>query len=259
MESIKTGKYSDLPLRWAVIQDYLDCNLNMEAISEKHSISVDKVRDIVSSTYKEFQNVRESKLILYNQNSSPDYIVKIKSEYIDPERINKDFLDRLSPFDSDTLTDYEMLFCEYFVDRGDEVLAIQESGLDVGLNKDSKAQYRNAIILRAFFLKRKNNVKSYIDKLKELKAQEIEENTKGKVQVELLSLIEKLRGSNDVKSMSSILRAIELLGKTKGIFEERQVIEYIDADSALDRILQRAREAKSTELSIMEDGTEIYQ
>ena len=259
MESKRTGKNTDLPLRWAVIQDYLDCNLNMEAIGEKHSIPVSQVRDIVSSTYKEFQNVRETKLILHNQKSSPDYIVKIKSEYIDPERINREFLERLSPHDSNTLTDYEMLYCEYLSDKGDEVLSVQESGLDVGLNKSDRTKYLNAVKLRSFFLKRKSNIVSYLKELRELKTEEMETQGKVKVQSELLSLIEKLRGSDDPKSITSVLRAIELLGKTKGIFEERQVIEHIDADGSLERILQRAKDARQTSLSVQDDGTEIYQ
>lgn len=261
MDIIKTGKNRELPLRWALIEDYLNSELTLEALSEKYSIPKTRVESIIKDTYREFQNVRETRLMVSNRKSDPSYIQKIQSEYIDPERINREFLNRLSDPNSEKLTDYEMLFCEYLVDKGDEILSIIESGLDIGLNRDSKSKYKNSIVLRAFYLKRKPNINLYLKELEKAKILEIEEDIKGRVQSKLLSTIEKLGSSSDPKSTSLVLRAIELLGKTKGVFEERQVIEHVDADGALDRILERARDARANkrELHLTKDGTEIYQ
>ena len=74
-------------------------------------------------------------------------------------------------------------------------------------------------------------------------------NSKEHLQVELLALVEKLRNNSDLRAITPLLRSIELLGKSEGIFEEKITVDNISSDDALDRILKRASKAEIVELN----------
>ena len=243
----QTTQSLDIAKRWKIIEDYLQCKLSNNDIAEKYQVSVKTVETTVQETYKKFQNVRETKTLLATQ-KRPDVFLQLKSDHIDSSRINQAFLEALSEPDSFVLTDAEMIFCELFVNNGDELQAVEEAGLHVGLNKRDPVTYKEAVRLRAFYLRRKPNVAQYLNEVRK-KSLSVLSNSKEHLQVELLALVEKLRNNSDLKAVPSLLRSIELLGKSEGIFEEKITVDNISSDDALDRILKRASKAEIVELN----------
>ena len=243
----QTTQSLDIAKKWKIIEDYLQCKLSNNDIAEKYQVSVKTVETTVQETYKKFQNVRETKTLLATQ-KRPDVFLQLKSDHIDSSRINQAFLDRLSEPDSFELTDAEMIFCELFINNGDELQAVEEAGLHVGLNKRDPATYKEAVRLRAFYLRRKPNVAQYLNEVRK-KSLSVLSNSKEHLQVELLALVEKLRNNSDLRAITPLLRSIELLGKSEGIFEEKITVDNISSDDALDRIIKRASKAEIVELN----------
>ena len=243
----QTTQSLDIAKKWKIIEDYLQCKLSNNDIAEKYQVSVKTVETTVQETYKKFQNVRETKTLLATQ-KRPDVFLQLKSDYINSSRINQAFLDCLSEPDSFVLTDAEMIFCELFINNGDELQAVEEAGLHVGLNKRDPVTYKEAVRLRAFYLRRKPNVAQYLNEVRK-KSLSVLSNSKEHLQVELLALVEKLRNNSDLRAITPLLRSIELLGKSEGIFEEKITVDNISSDDALDRILKRASKAEIVELN----------
>lgn len=239
--------------KWKILEEYLNCKLSIQDIADKYEVSYKSVESFISTLYKKFQNVRETKVLL-NTQSNLKYFQQIQKNHLDPNRINEEFLQSLSEPDSLVLTDQELMYCELFSSDGDEVKAIESSGLHIGLTKNKDKSYYDSIKLRSFYLRRKLNVAEY---LKSLQKQRVQVLSSGKehLQSELLSLIEKLRNNGDPKLVPSILKALELVGRSIGAFEDRQVVEHVKGDDALDKILNQAKEA----VIYTEEGHQVWE
>lgn len=229
----------DAERKWLILEEYLRCKLSIPDIAIKYSTSPDKVERFISKLYKNFQNVRETKMLLQSQRA-PEYFKSIQKNHLDPDRINREFLSKLSDPLSPSLTNEELIYCELFVSDGDSCKAIEESGLSVGIDKGDRGSYQNAIKLRDFYLRKKENIKEYILFLQRERVKLLETG-KSHIQSELLALVEKLRNNGDPKLVPSLLKAIELIGRSIGAFEDKQVIEHVHGDDALDRIISKAK------------------
>jgi len=231
--------------KYDIIDDYIFSGMTNEQIAEKYSTSRKNVQLIIERHTKALLNVRETKALL---GTSPDTYKSFCTEVLDPSQVNAPFLAKLSEPDSPVLTDNEVIFCELYNYNGDEAKALEVSKLNEGLKraKDPKdrSEYVQSMIIRAFYLKRKPNIAQYLQKIQKEKLQAIVEG-KGFIQSELLALIEKLRNSEGERNYSNHLKAISELGRTLGAFEEKIVVENINADGAIDRILRKAQEAKA--------------
>jgi hypothetical protein len=65
--------------------------------------------------------------------------------------------------------------------------------------------------------------------------------------------MEKVKHLEGERAAITQLKCIEQLGRTLGAFEDNINITGLDGDSAIDRILQKARDAKAT---VIEQETE---
>ena len=242
----------DLPRKWAIIESYLDQNLSVIDIAEKYQMRKNKVEEVISHTYKRFQNVRETNTLLATQ-GRPEAFNKLYKEHIDPERINKEFLEKLSEDGSYALSIPEMIFCEFFVNNGDELKALKEAGLDCGLAQIDKKSFKDALKLRSFFLRRKKNVATYIKEL-QIKNVEVLKGGKEHIQAELMALLEKMRNNGDPKAVPSMLKIVEMLGKTIGAFEEKHIVETVNGDDALNNILAKAKKANAEIIDVAKES-----
>ena len=233
----------DLQKKWKIIEEYLQCKLSDEDIGEKYQVSTSTVRKI-RDTYKEFQTIIETKALLSSQ-KSPDKL-RFLTESIRSDKINEEFLALLSEENDSVLTDQEYLYAEFVTSHGDEQRSIIDSGLAVGLNSNTPGPYQDAIRIRSFYLKRKSNVAACI---RELQKEKLTVMTEGKknLQSELLSLVERLKNHPDIKVLPSLLKSIELLGKSQGVWEENIKVESINSDDALDRLLRPIRKENQEE------------
>jgi len=233
--------------KYEIIDDYIYSNLTNLEIAEKYGTSEKNVGLIIARHYKALANVRETKMLLQTQVGNQRFTMS-KSEVLDTDKINEAFLNLLSEPDSITLTDNELVFCELYNDDGDDVRALEESGLHAGLKKTKdirdREEYQHALQLRSFYLRRKPNVGAYLLQIKQDKIKSI---TDGKqfVQSELLAVIERLKAHGSTQSLSTYLKAVESLGRTFGAFDDKLIVEGLSGDSALDKIIARTQEAKA--------------
>ena len=241
--------------KYDIIDDYIHSGLSVSEIANRYNTTESNIELIVTRHYKALSNMRETRVLLANQ--TLQCYKSFKTEVLDPEKINESFLEKLSEPDSLVLSDNEVVFAELYNYDGDEVKALEESKLNVGLKKardpKDREEYTQALLLRAFYLRRKPNVASYIQRLQEEKLKAIV-NGKGFIQSELLSVIEKVRNSSGDRNVMTHLKAISELARTYGAFEDKMIVEGLDGDSAINRILAKAREAKGEVIDQEYDG-----
>jgi len=231
--------------RYHIIDDYIYSGLTNEAIAQKNKTTKANVELIITRHSKALQNVRETKALVLSQDSSS--YKQFAANVLDPEKINESFLEKLSEPDSLVLTDNEVVFCELFNYDGDDVRALEESNLNVGLRKakdpKDREEYKQSLKLRSFYLRRKPNVAAYLQKIQADKIKTIVDG-KGFIQAQLLSVIEKVQNSTGERAAMTHLKAISELGRTFAAFEDRLTVDGLDGDSAIERILKKAQEAR---------------
>jgi predicted DNA-binding protein YlxM (UPF0122 family) len=232
--------------KYDIIDDYIYTNLSNKELAEKYQTSENNIGLIVSRHWKCLCNVRETKMLIHSQFSNGSEVF-LKTDVLDTEKINKEFLALLSEPDSVSLTDNELVFCELYNDDGDEIRSLEESKLNVGLKKTrderDKEEYKHALTLRSFYLRRKPNVANYLNQIKKEKIKKIVDG-KEFIQVELLSVIERLKAHGSPQSLATYLKAIESLGRTWGSFDDKITINDLSGDTGIERILAKAKEAQ---------------
>jgi len=232
--------------KYDIIDDYIYSGMTTQALADKYKTTTNNIELIITRHHKALSNVRETRVLLSQQ---PTLYQSFKMDVLDPEKINKEFLSLLSEPDSLVLSDNEVIFCELMNYDGDDIKAIIESKLDAGLKrtKDQKdrEQYKQAMHLRAFYLKRKPNVAAYLQKIQQDKLKTIVDG-KGFIQSQLLAVMEKVKNLEGERAAMTQLKAISELGRTFAAFQDNISIEGLDGDSAIDKILKRAKEAKGT-------------
>ena len=261
MATTKVRKAADnIPIsrKYKIIEDYLDPSLSVAAIAEKYNTTPGAIENVVRRHYQSLQNVRETRVLISSQSAAGLKVAT--SSYLNPDKINEQFLEKLSEPDSLYLTDNEMVFAELFNFNGDEIQALEEAKLNGGLHKPKdkgdREEYYSALKLRAFYLRRKPNVVRYLEEIQKEKLKTIVEG-KGFIQSQLLSIMEKVKNLDSERAAMTHLKCIEQLGRTLGAFEENINITGLDGDSAIDRILQKARDAKATVIEQEEDAENI--
>lgn len=252
--------------KWNILQDYLGLKLSNKEIREKHNLSEKHLEDFIRSLYRRFQNARETKTLIATQQQDASTSELILKQHVDSTQINKAFLDRVSQ-PTEPLSDHEILFSEFLLEYGDDAKAIEKSKLNVGLKKINgkghiNPEYHDALIMRAFYLKRKANVSRYITEQKKKNLKVLDQG-KEYLQSSLIELIDQLRNNNDSRQLPSMLKAIELAGRSIGAFDDKLSIESTSGDDVLDRILKKAKEAKVGKPMLAytseDGGTEVYE
>lgn len=235
--------------KYDIIDDYIYSTLTNPQIAEKYGTSAKNVGLIISRHFKALANVRETKALISEQDRDvgEKFQQRYENSVLNTDKINEEFLQLLSEPDSITLTDNEMVFCELINDNGDEIRALEESGLSAGLKKTEslkdREQYSHALTLRSFYLRRKPNVAKYLLTIQQDRIKAITDG-KSFIQTELLAVIERLKAAGTPQSLTTYLKAVDSLARTYGAFEDKMVVESVDGDSALEKILMKAKRAK---------------
>ena len=213
-------------------------------IAKEFHYHEDKVRRMIDDHHEQLANSRAANsLIITSKEGYNPVLEKLKAI----EVINDDFLDRLSPPTSPTLTEEEALFCWIYVHKGDSQEAIEMATLDQGLFKEQIVTYKRGIFSRSLYLQNKDNVAQYIKELRE-KRYYTEDISKQYIQELLLEQIDQVKSKGDRKDAVHLRQLIELLGKTIGAFTEKiEVMEY-NPSKSLDLLIEMAQEASVKEL-----------
>ena len=237
----------------AIVSDYIEGTLSVSEIAAHHQTTEKNVGLIANRTWKEFTNMRESRLLAQvPQDAEAHYDVRHALASLQgTDEINQEFLDLLSDNGSHLLSDAEATYCWVMVHTGDTQEAIKTSGLDKGLFRakpdadgtlrDKRFNYDRALNLRSLYLNSKPNVVAYIKELRETRLIDADVG-KARIQTELIDQITQMKASGQAnKNRMAMLRSIELLGKTVGAFVERVEITEIDPNRALDELIEMAK------------------
>jgi hypothetical protein len=224
----------DLYLKGATIKE----------LSNQFHYDEDKVRSMIDDHHEQLANSRAAhSLIITSKEGYNPVLEKLKAI----EVINDEFLSKLSPEDSPTLSEEEALFCWIYVHKGDSQEAIEMATLDTGLFKEQIVTYKRGIFSRSLYLQNKNNVAQYITQLREQRYY-TEDISKQYIQQLLLEQIDQVKSKGDRKDAVHLRQLIELLGKTIGAFTEKiEVMEY-NPSRSLDLLIEMAQEASVKEL-----------
>jgi hypothetical protein len=219
--------------------------LNYRELSEKHNVTYDTLRNGIQ-LYRERLNTAYELHYMANLQKTSLSVDTIKNA-LKTEFILPVLRDMLSPDDTDVLTDHEIMYCYLYVNTGSNEIALKESQLVSCLREQTpiRMQYLG------MYLREKPNIKQYILLLQDEKLEEVK-TSKKVVQRELITQIEQLKeiisvGRGTASDRGHIIRAIELLGKTEGAFTENIKIEEVKASDALDKLLEMAKQAVSSD------------
>ena len=213
-------------------------------LAEEFNYPEDKINQMIREHHEQLTNSRMAhSLCITSKEGYNPVLEKLKAI----EVINDDFLGKLSPNDSPTLTEEEALFCWIYVHKGDSHEAIEMSTLDIGLFKDQVVTYKRAVFSRSLYLQNKNNIAQYITQLREQRYY-TEDISKQYIQQLLLEQIDQVKSKGDRKDAVHLRQLIELLGKTIGAFTEKiEVMEY-NPSKSLDLLIELASAASVKEL-----------
>lgn len=169
--------------------------------------------------------------------------------------INEEFLRRINEDGA------AMSYSFFFAKTGDNRLSLRESGLDCGIIK-AKGQHDDSVLsairLRGIYLRSIPEVRKEIERLRE---DQLVNNpvTKGYVQSLLIEQVQEMKDIviDDARNRGNLLKAIDMLGKSIGAFTERIEVHEVDADAALDTLIEMSKrsieEPVESTYSISED------
>jgi len=236
-----------------LVFDYTYSAESFETLATKYNVTKNIIVAAVRNFQQDLNNYVETRQLIESQGIDDQVtstVFKLPGKKsTDAKLINQKFLDLLSHPSDNTLTTEEQTYCWVYTYTNNNTKAIKESKLDAGLDKrqsnrkDNKmaSSYSNAIKLRGYYLRNKENISRYITTLREEKLQDLQID-KGYIQSQLVTEIEQLTEEGDPSRTNSKLRALDLLGKTiPGCFSETIKVEEVSPDKALDKLLDMAK------------------
>lgn len=234
-----------------MIWDYTQEKLTNRALAKKYDTTTEVINGIIRNFGTDFNNHTETLSLIQSQDIDDAVISTAFKQpsptFKSPELINSTFLKLLSHPKDTTLTEPEQTYCWIYAFTNDNNRALRDSGLTAGLKKrhsvegKSNTSFQNAVKMRGYYLRSKENLSKYIRELREDRLQDLKID-KGYVQSQLVSDIEYMNEEADVARMGVKLKAIDLLGKTiPGCFSETIKVEEVKPDEALDSLLEMAK------------------
>jgi len=242
----KTRNISDLSEaeKYMILDLYIKGQNTVREIGEKVSLTRKDCDEFLLDFYTKLVNRRETNSLIASTNLGG---VVAPHKFNHPSYVNDKFLSLLSPPDSEELTQEELNYCYLLVETNDNIVAMKESGMDVGLlssgrNKADKEKY---LMLRSRYLQKKSNVSSMLSEMRDKKYDEITKTLSPvRLQHELLEQYEASKAAGDRRSAISLLRQ---LGESIAMFSNKLQIEDVNPDKVLTNLIEMAKEAEVIE------------
>lgn len=217
----------------------------VRTIADKYCTTPVTINKIINNLIYSLVNVKTASMLEeYNKNhentAALTAIDKIQSVSNDP------FLSLLSPPHGE-LTEAEKTFCVSLVYEGDYIKALESAGLAEGIinNNKIKTSYSTALASRRTALENKPNTSQFITELRGLVSPTVNKEV---VQKELMDMYLMLKNRGDRRDTNNIIRTLELIGRTEGVFSDRVQVEEVSASSTLDKLIAEAEEANIIEI-----------
>lgn len=233
---------------WLILSLYLEGKTPTE-IAEELKSNPTSVGKFITYTVKSlFRMYETSKLIeSHNRDLVHDRYSWVPLRSVDSS-MNKKFMAKLSEPDAALLTEEERTFCYLLVHEGNELNALKESSLDIGLKEARSSEYKRLASLRCTYLKAKPNLIAYMRELQVNYAGSVQVS-KETLQTEILMTLSQLRNNDPVRSAPTIAKLLNDLGRTEGIFiDKTEVDNKLSLDDSFDLMLKRREELENTEV-----------
>ena len=230
---------------WLILSLYLEGKTPTE-IAEELKSNPTSVSKFITHTVKAlFRMYETSKLIeSHNRDLVHDRYSWVPLRSVDSS-MNKKFMAKLSEPDAALLTEEERTFCYLLVHEGNELNALKESSLDIGLKGATSSEYKRLASLRCTYLKAKPNLIAYMRELQVNYAGSVKVS-KETLQTEILMTLSQLRNNDPVRSAPTIAKLLNDLGRTEGIFIDKTEIDNkLSLDDSFDLMLKRREELEA--------------
>jgi predicted DNA-binding protein YlxM (UPF0122 family) len=231
-----------------LIYDSVYSGLSDKEIAEKYDVTEDVIHSLVQRFRKDLNNITETKLLIKEQGTShfDRKRSNIKRTVVHPEIINEAFKELLSDDNDPILSDAEHTYCWVYTATGNNEQALKEAKLNAGLfqhtGKGESVALINSMKLRGYYLRGKPNVRDFIIELRERELKQHKVANKEYIQSNLVQEITQMKEEGDPRNRQSLLKAIELFGKTiPGCFSDTIRVQDVKPDEALDALLEMAK------------------
>lgn len=243
-KKVKPSALSDKK-KMVILEAYMG-GASPSELATTYNIHPESMEKFLGNICRKLNVVRQTNALVNNQRIQEKLPVgtKTKVSYNDPELINEEFLNLLAPEGSYELTGAEQAYCVMMASTGNNIKAITAAGLDGGLKTTEHIvkTMDYAVMLRGNYLRAIPRISAAIKLLQDEALRDVNIN-KDYVQIKLLQNIEELgeQASYDPKARTNYLKAIEMLGRTIGAFQENISISQIDPASSLKTLIDMAK------------------
>ena len=234
--------------RMDILDEYMS-GVGVPELADTYNIHKETLHKFLGNICRKINIVRQSNALTNSQQIQeklPKGVI-VAPNYSDPELINEEFLSLLAPIESIELSGSEKAYCLMMASTGNNTKALKVAGLDSGLKSTEHIvkTLDYAMMVRGNYLRAIPRIAAAITLLQDESLRDVNIN-KDYVQIKLLQNIEELgeQASYDPKARSNYLKAIEMLGRTIGAFQENLVVTSSDPAATLDAMLRMAKDAK---------------
>jgi hypothetical protein len=234
-----------------ILEEYMD-GAKVKELAESHNMSIHNMDKFIGRTCKRLNIVRETNALVNAQlleEKLPEKVSNVRVSYNNPKLINEEFLALLSDEGATALSEAEQLYCVMYAQTGNNKKAIQASGLDAGIKTKEMIQMTvdHAMMLRGFYLRNRPQIASAVSQIQDKILKDLN-ISKDYVQTNLIQSIEELKEEvvDNPRVRSHLLKSIELLGKTIGAFQENINVTQVDANEAMQELINMAKNEAGT-------------
>lgn len=246
-KTVKPSAISDKK-RMNILDDYM-AGASAKELAVTYNMNSESMEKFIGRVIQKLNVVRQTNALVNNQRILTKLPAGTKTtvSYNDPELINEEFLSLLGEEGAYELTSSEQAYCLMMARTGNNIKALTSSGLDCGLIASTHIvkTLHYAMMLRGNYLRLIPRISSAINLLQDESLRDVSIN-KDYIQIKILQNIVELEEqvSYDPKARTNYLKAIEMLGKTEGAFQENLTITSSDPAATLDAMLKMAETAK---------------
>lgn len=220
---------------------------SLGSIAKHFNIAYKSLESFISKEYQQFLVAKETRALLSGPETQ-QYRTLIKPSYV-----TDDFMAALDEGAWET-------YAFHFAISNDNKGALKEAGLLCGLLKprgEEGGNYNSAVRLRGQYLRSLPQVREEIDRVKLACIKDKDINTPY-LQSELVQQLDQLKEvvHDNPTQRSSLIKCIELLGKSCGAWIDTVKVETVDPSSALDHLIEMA---KANPTPSVVEGREEYE
>jgi len=209
--------------KFNILQGYI-LGKEQQELATAHDVPYRTIQNFISKFYKEFTQAKELNSLVKTQDSVMGY----QSSFKPPKAVTEEFLDKVES------TDAAHLYAFYYGKTNDNILALKEAGL----YEDTKTN-KYALKLKGVYLRSIPGVAKEIANIKKNTFATSDLNPEY-IQSTLLQQLDQLSHNPDMDSRerTTLLKTIELLGRSVSAFSDKVTVETIDPNVALDTLIE---------------------